>query len=90
LRADQILTSEAFDLEDTRNPEIGSKVALFRELSDRARLTRSERARLARLRRFINETVPEAGQFEEERNMRDSLKDLIKEIKDSRRGLASK
>src|SRR6266540_3712222 len=90
LRADQILTSEAFELEDTRNPEIGEKVALFRQLSQKTRLTATERTRLARLRRFINDRVPEAAQFEEEREVRDSLRNLIKEIKNSRSGLDAK
>jgi predicted ATP-binding protein involved in virulence len=80
LRADQILTSDAFDLEDTRNPEIGEKVAQFRELSYRSRLSQSERRKLNKLRRFINERVPEAAQFEEERKLRDDLRHLIKEL----------
>jgi len=79
-RADQILTSDAFGLEDTRNPEIGEKVAEFRDLANRIRLTRKERDKRNRLRRFINARVPEAAQFEDERKLRDELRLLINEL----------
>jgi hypothetical protein len=80
LRADQILTSNAFDLDDTRNPEIGEKVAEFRELFGKSRLTPTEKRRFNLLRRYIDDRVPEAGQFEEERNLRNELKALLGQL----------
>jgi len=85
LRADQILTSNAFDLDETRNPDIGEKVTEFRELFDKSRLTPKERRRFNTLRRYIDANVPEAGQFEEERNLRNELRDLLKKLEYARK-----
>ena len=81
LRADQILTSEAFGLDDTRNPAIGEKVAAYRELLQVRRPSQNQRRRLSELRRFIKTEVPEAGQFEEERKLREELRDLVAELR---------
>lgn len=80
LRADQILTSNAFRLDFTRNPKIGEKVARYHELFKKQDKTNKEKNEYNRLRKFIDENVPEAGQFEEERKVRDDLKRLVKEI----------
>jgi len=81
LRVDQILTSSAFNLRDTRNPlKIGKKVERYRELILSSKLSKDEKMELEKLRKFINRNVPEAGQFEEERKMRNELRDLIGKI----------
>jgi predicted ATP-binding protein involved in virulence len=85
LRADQILTSDAFELDDTRNPEIGEKVAQFRELFEKPRLNPTQRRRFNSLRRYIDERVPEAGQFEEERRLRDELRELLEQLESTNR-----
>ena len=79
-RADQILTSEAFGLSETRNPEVGDKIIKFYELLRIAERDNQEEAELNHLRKFLADVVPEAGQFEEERKLRDELRNLIKQI----------
>lgn len=82
LRADQILTSDAFRLAETRSPEIGEKVERFRELFGKRKLSEPETQEMDQLRRFIFKTIPEAGQFEEERRLRDELRHLIEQIEE--------
>lgn len=79
-RADQILTSNVFNLPETRNPTVGKKVSRYHELLRNPTLSNKEKSELNRLRKFISLEVPEAGQFEEERKMRDELRSLIQEI----------
>lgn len=78
-RADQILTSDAFGLSDTRNPETEKKISRYRELSGQKDLDSDEKKELDELR-IIMQNVPEVGQFEEERKLRSELRELIKII----------
>ncbi len=86
LRADQILTSNAFNLPDTRNPlRIGEKVSRYRELALSSKLSQKEKKELNSLRKFINQNVPEAGQFEVERKLRGELRSLVEKIEGLRK-----
>lgn len=79
-RADQILTSDIFELSDTRNPEVGEKIIRYRELCTKKVLSNDEKNEYARLRRFIFLNVPDVGQFEEERRLRDELRGLVGQL----------
>lgn len=79
LRADQILTSNAFGLSDTRNQNIEKRIQRYRELSVKKHLDKKEKKELNDLRLFT-QGLPEMGQFEEEQKVRSELRDLIKQI----------
>lgn len=87
LRADQILTM-LFDMDETRNPKIGERVARYRELFRIEGRSKDEEKELKALIVQLRESVPEIGQFEDERALRDELKTYITEIEESctRRG----
>ncbi len=82
-RADQILTSEAFGLSDTRNRNTEEKIEEYRELSKKKSLSVQGKKDLEKLRLFVQE-LPEIGQYEEERKVRSELRDLIKQLKQIR------
>lgn len=81
LKADQILTSEAFGLPDTRNPDLGEKIVEYRNLVRKPTRTDKEERRLGRLRRELRQKVPSAAQFEDERRLRDELLYLTEELR---------
>lgn len=81
LRTDQILTSGAFGLKDTRNPEIGEKVARFRELFRKSSLTDSETREMDSLRAELRDSVPEAVQFADEQEVLKELRKLSEDLK---------
>lgn len=76
LKADQILTSQAFGLTETRNPDLGDKVIEFRRLVQKQSRTGAEKRRLIRLRSEVRREVPSAAQFEDERRLRVDLQQL--------------
>jgi hypothetical protein len=80
LKADQILTSEAFGLPETRNPTLGEKVAEFRCLVRSYRRTPDEQRRLIQLRRTLRHAVPSAAQFEDERRLRAEMWQLVRKL----------
>jgi hypothetical protein len=79
LKADQILTSEAFGLTETRNPMLGDKVNEFRDLVRKEKRTGDEQRRLNQLRRVIRQ-VPSSAQFEDERRLRADLWQLANDL----------
>lgn len=80
-RADQVLTSPAFCLDETRSQYIESRLNRYRELLSKSTRSVPEGDELDSLREFVNEEVPEAAQFEEERNLRTELRALVSELK---------
>lgn len=79
-RTDQILTSEAFGLSDTRNLNIEKKIKRYRQLSEKKSLNVKEQKELETLRLLVQE-LPEVGQYEEERKVRSELRDLVRQLK---------
>ena len=79
LRADQILTSDAFGLSDTRNQKTENKILRYKDLIRKKSHSNSEKNELRDLINFVD-LVPEMGQFERERRVRTELRELIKEI----------
>jgi hypothetical protein len=82
-RADQILTSGAFGLSDTRNIKVEKKIQKYRELSNKKRLSVKEKNKLKKLSLFT-QALPEIAQYEEERQARSDLRNLIKQLKQVR------
>ena len=78
-RADQILTSEAFGLSDTRNPETEKKILEYRFLSQKKSLNKKQKRSLEKLRLYTQK-LPEIGQYEEERKVRAELRDLVNQL----------
>jgi len=81
LKADQILTSEAFGLPETRNPELGDKVEEYRQLVRKERRTAKDERRLKRLKTVLRQTLPSTAQFEDERQLRKELRQLSEEVR---------
>lgn len=79
-RADQILTSEAFGLDDTRNKNSENLIIKYRELSTKVDPSKEEVKELKELRILVQD-LPEVGQFENERNVRRELSDLLEKLK---------
>lgn len=77
LRADQVLTSPAFSLPETRNPEIGEQLQRFRELLFRESLPSREEAELKRLRSFVEQRVPGLAEREEDRALERRLSEWL-------------
>jgi len=67
LRADQILTSVAFELDSTRDRKTTTGLDEYRALMARAELTPDETARLAELNQRLRETLPYPHETESER-----------------------
>lgn len=85
-RADQILTAERyFDLDDTRDPTTSERLDRYRELFRKQTQSEPERREFLELRSFVKRTMPDIAQFEEERRVRDELRELLKQIKKTKR-----
>lgn len=79
-RADQILTSIAFGLEDSRNKDSRHLIRDYRELSMKEDPSPQEKKELERLRILVQD-LPEVGQYEKERKARKELSELLEEFK---------
>ena len=84
LKADQVLTSRAFRLSDTRTPTVAAKVARYKELFRMRRRTEEEDVEFLNLEQYIEDNVPEAGQLEEERKMQRELRSLVEQMRRAR------
>lgn len=73
LRADQVLTSRAFGLPETRNPEIEKKLTRLRELLLKESLNEQQRAELSNLHDFVEQQVPGLAEREEDRHLEQRL-----------------
>ncbi|MCP4217221.1 MAG: AAA family ATPase [bacterium] len=80
LRADQILTSEAFDLPTTRNPEIAGKLTRFRELYLNESRSQKEESQFRDLGTFLKQVLPGTIDDEETKLMRKKLEGMLKEV----------
>lgn len=81
LKADQILTSEAFGLPETRSPELGDKVDEYRQLVRKEQRSAKDERRLRRLKTELQQKLPSSVQFEDERKLRNELRQLSEEIR---------
>ncbi|MCZ6673942.1 MAG: AAA family ATPase [Verrucomicrobia bacterium] len=82
LRADQVLTSSAFDLTETRNAEIENVLKEFRELLLKETLEVDGKKRLEFLRQYLIEEVPDLAEREDDRILVQELRLwLLKEKK---------
>ncbi len=81
LRADQVLTSEAFDLPTTRNPDSAERLERFAALYLKKSRTPQEEQEFRELGRFLEENLPEsAAEDAESRLMQHRLKKMLKDI----------
>ena len=74
LRADQVLTSEAFGLPTTRNPDLAKKLGRFGELFLKESRDEPEEQEFVRLRDFLDEHLPESAEDAETRVLQQKLK----------------
>ena len=80
LRADQVLTSSAFDLTETRNLGVEAVLKEFRELFLKETLDGDEKKRLESLRKSVTEEMPDLAEREEDRILAQELRQwLLKE-----------
>ena len=84
LRADQVLTSAAFDLSETRNTEIETKLKKFRELLLKETLNDDEEKELQDLREYVTKEVPDLAEREEDRILAQELQQWLLGEKASR------
>ena len=80
LRADQILTSEAFDLPTTRNPETARKLKRFSELYLIKSRTNKEAKEFKKLGDFLEEEMPGAAEDTETRLMQERLQNMMEDM----------
>ncbi len=80
LRADQVLTSEAFGLPTTRNPDLAQKLGRFGELFLKESRDEQEEQEFLRLRDFLDEYLPESAEDTETRMMQQKLKRILKDL----------
>ena len=78
-RADQVLTSTAFGLEETRNPSIETELHSFRNLLLSKSLSSSEKRELTRLRDSIENQLPGLAEREEDRALERKLWQRMKD-----------
>lgn len=87
LRADQVLTSSAFDLAETRNTAIAAILEEFRELLLKETLDEAEIKRLGVLRVQVETEVPDLAEREEDRALlRELQKWLLNEKRSQEEG----
>ncbi len=77
LRADQILTSEAFSLLETREIDLDSKIQKYGKLTLKRKLTRKERSDLESLRREFRAVLPDIAESERDREVYNRLREYI-------------
>ena len=77
LRADQVLTSRAFGLSETRNPAIEKKLNRFRELILMESLDDKQQIELTELRNAVEEEVPGLAEYEQDRLLERQLRERL-------------
>ncbi len=80
LRADQVLTSEAFGLPTTRNPAIADKLKRFGDLYLKSHRTPEEEKEFRELRDFMEENLPESSEDAETRVTQKKMADMLKDL----------
>ncbi len=80
LRADQILTSEAFGLSTTRNPDIAEKLEEFGKLYLKESRSEQEEQEFQKLGMLLDENLPESAEDNETRIMQEKLKNMLKHV----------
>lgn len=80
LRADQVLTSEAFGLPTTRNSDLADKLGRFGELFLKESRDEQEEQEFLRLRDFLDEHLPESAEDAEARVLQQKLKRTLKDL----------
>ncbi len=80
LKADQVLTSTAFDLPTTRNPDIADKLNQFGILYLKEGKTPQEEQEFIALRDYLNQYLPESAEDSETRVMQHQLKKMLNDL----------
>ncbi|MCX6578765.1 MAG: AAA family ATPase [Candidatus Aminicenantes bacterium] len=80
LRADQILTSEAFELPTTRNPETAEKLERLGTLYLKGSRTQQEEEEFKGLGELLEKTLPGAAEDAETRLMQQRLEKMLKNL----------
>ncbi len=80
LRADQVLTSEAFGLPTTRNPDLAEKLRRFGYLFLKESRNEQEEQEFLKLREFLDEYLPESAEDAEARVLQQKLKRILKDL----------
>ena len=83
LRADQVLTSEAFGLPTTRNVETEQMLNRLRELDLQEKRTKEEDDEYQKTLSTLESTLPEAAESEYDRKTQRELRQLLDEVKRS-------
>ncbi len=81
MKADQVLTSEAFELSSTRNPETEKKLKRYGDLYLKDDLTSQEQEEFISLKRYLDETLPEPAESAEQRTIQNDIKRMLEELK---------
>jgi predicted ATPase len=80
LKADQVLTSSAFDLPTTRNPEIAEQLNQFSLLYLKASRTPEEEKEFIALRDYLEQYLPESAEDSDTRIMQHQLKKMLNDL----------
>jgi AAA15 family ATPase/GTPase len=80
LKADQVLTSAAFGLDTTRNPEIAEKLDHFSMLYLKESRTSQEEQEFIALRDYLDQQLPEPAEDSETRVMQHKLKKMLGDL----------
>lgn len=80
LKADKVLTSPAFGLATTRNPEIAEKLDHFSTLYLKESRTSQEEQEFIELRDYLDQQLPEPAENSETRIMQDKLKKMLGDL----------
>ncbi|KHD08573.1 hypothetical protein PN36_02115 [Candidatus Thiomargarita nelsonii] len=80
LKADQVLTSPAFGLATTRNPEIAEKLNYFSTLYLKESRTSQEEHEFLELSDYLNQQLPEPAEDSETRVMQSKLKKMLGDL----------
>lgn len=78
MRADQILTSVAFELPIARSGDIGDKIISYLDLSLKDKLNSFDNKKLRKLHNYLSENVPSIVEFAEDRKIHNDIKNLLK------------
>lgn len=80
MRADQVLTSEAFGLPTSRAGQTGDDYTRFRDLYLKDRLDQKEKEELRRLRRVLKDAIAESGETESDLEVQKRLRSVLKDL----------
>lgn len=80
LKADQVLTSEAFGLPTTRNPNVAEKLDEFGKLYLKEQRNKEEESQFQKLKTFLDENLQEDAEEASTRALQKKLKDLLADL----------